>query len=211
MYCKKCGSQVEENACFCDKCGALMDNNLFVYSRAKYFDSHLCSKKSKTLTIIAWVLVALLTGLLIFSLFSLIQAIPPILNEIAECETIGSVIETMEKLSGAPLGFTEEDILLFDANAKELIETIGLIFVITVVVSSVMALAVILLSIFAVYKKSFKCALWAAILCALSVSSILVFAVSFAIAVLANSWNKEYKKYCENPRMAEEDSNCNFS
>ena len=159
MYCKNCGSEVGANACFCEKCGALCGNNLFVYSRAKYFDSPLCSKKSRTLTLIGWILVVGISVMLIYSLALAMKAVPPVLNQLAESEDIGSAIKTMERLSGAPLGLTEEEILLFSADVNEFIQTISLILNITIIVSAVSALAVILLSIFAVYKKSFKCAL----------------------------------------------------
>ncbi|MBE6692105.1 MAG: zinc ribbon domain-containing protein [Ruminococcaceae bacterium] len=211
MNCNKCGKPVGENATFCESCGALCGNNLFVYSRAKYFDSPLCSKKSKTLTTVGWVLVAAVAVCLLGVLFMSMQAVPPALDALSKCESVGEVIRTMESLSGAPLGLTEEDLMMFNADVSELIETIGLIFVITIVVSSVMALAVIWLSIFTVYKKSFKCSVWAAILCAFSVSNLLVFGMSIGLTFIANAWNKEYKEYCANPRMAEGNSNFNFS
>ncbi len=212
MYCKKCGNQVEQNACFCEKCGALCGGNLFVYSRERYFNSQFCSKKSKVLTNIAWVLVVLLSALLIYSLISAMQLIAPIMERLSACKDFDSVFDTMENISRMVIGEAQrEELMSAYGSVDKLIEFISIIFNTTVIVSAVALLAVVLLSIIAIYKKSFKCSIWAAVICALSFANWYVFGISMAIAIFASSWNKEYKEYCANPQGFGDDMNFDFS
>ena len=105
MRCNICGNQLEDNACICDKCGSFCGGSVVsVCSRKEFFKSDKCSKGSKTLESIAWVLAVILAGILIFSALTTALKLPVLDNG----ETKEEILSDFEEVIGAPTGIPVE-------------------------------------------------------------------------------------------------------
>lgn len=211
MRCNSCGNMLQENACICDKCGAFCGVTVSVPSKKEYFSSGSCSKKSKQLTVIGWVLVVVLAFLLAFNTTTAAMQIIDVLNKISECESLEEVFSLLEEMGGSSMGVSESELEeLGKSDSDEIIRSLRTAVLTGLILIIVIEAAVIILSVFTVWKKSFKCAIWALVLSALFVVSYLALACTIAIAIFAYSWSNEYKAYCINPNNCTS-QNFNFS
>ena len=217
MFCRECGNPLQENSCVCAKCGAFCGGTMFMYSKKKYFKSELCSKSSKTTTTISWVLIGIIAIISALSVITTFMDYNSVIKPLKECETVDEIVECLDEamedgsvMANAIYMNKDELIELFGTDeAGPIVEYCAMTLTITVVILVVWLVGVILLFFFAVYNRSFKCAVWGAIL-GFS-NGFVVMASCIAIVIFVRNWNKEYKAYCMNPTAGESTTHYNFS
>ena len=207
MRCNICGNQLEDNACICDKCGSFCGGSVVsVCSRKEFFKSDKCSKGSKTLESIAWVLAVILAGILIFSALTTALKLPVLDNG----DTKEEILSDFEEVIGAPTGIPVETLdETFGDDVEACREYFKKLAYTTVVISAATFLVTIAISAIFVYTKNSRWATWAFILCFLS--NIIALGFGIALFIISRKWDKEYRRYCLNPSAFEETTRYNFS
>lgn len=207
MFCKNCGSNIDDNAQFCKHCGTAAESkNQSNYgsfgvgkmSKKEYFASGYCSEKSKKLITANWIVFAVLAVILVFNAVTMAIGVPALMSLIDLDQGFMHFFEQIEDLNNESFDFDEEDIAILEdfeeivgITAESFIETV--IYAV-VIVTVVMAVLVIIFSLVAVIKKSTGFAITALVLTALFISDWICIGITVAILVMTIFLNKEYKE-----------------